>query len=84
MQILARYSIEDYAKFKAAFEEDAEDRANNSLGVLQMWRETNGAIWVLYDSHDDARAKDYLEGAAQVFNRQAGVSESELHMLETD
>lgn len=82
MQILAHYSIEDYAKFKTAFDEDAEDRANNSLTVLQLWRETNGSVWVLYDAHDDARAKDYLEEAGQVFYRLAGISESELHMLE--
>ncbi|PZO67831.1 MAG: hypothetical protein DI498_02290 [Paracoccus denitrificans] len=82
-QLLARYDIGDYATFKAAFDNDAEDRANNSLSVLQVWREGTSRVWVLYQVANPARAKDYLDGAAGVFNSQAGVSSTEFHLLET-
>lgn len=82
-QILARYDIGDYATFKTEFDNDAEDRGNNSLSVLQVWREGTSRVWVLYQVANTARAKDYLEGAAGVFNSQAGVAGTEFHLLET-
>ncbi|MFD1797508.1 hypothetical protein FQV27_11880 [Paracoccus aurantiacus] len=83
MQMLVHYTIADYPKFKAAFDGDAEDRSNNSMALLQLWRESNTSAWALFQIADAKKAREYLDGAAGVFNSQAGVSSSEAHMLET-
>ncbi len=82
-QILVRYDIADFASFRPAFDADAEDRGNNGLSLLQLWREGSGRAWALYQSGDPVRARNYLTGAAAAFNAQAGVSATEVHMLET-
>ncbi|WP_299363264.1 hypothetical protein [uncultured Paracoccus sp.] len=82
-QLLARYDIGDFAQWKRAFDADAEDRGNNSLSVLQIWREGATRAWVLYQVADPKRARQYLDGAAGVFDSQAGVTGHEYHMLET-
>lgn len=82
-QMLVRYSIADYSGFKTAFDADAEDRANNSLGLLQLWREGGNAAWALFSVRDAEQARAYLSGAATVFNTQAGVSQTEVYLLET-
>ena len=83
MQLLAHYTIADYAAFKAAFDADAEDRSNNSLSLLQLWRESGTSAWALYDVANAKRARDYLDGAAGVFNSQAGVTATAFHFVET-
>ncbi|TBN41921.1 hypothetical protein EYE42_05840 [Paracoccus subflavus] len=82
MQMLAHYTIADFAAFKRAFDSDAEDRGNNSLNLLQLWREGATSAWALYEVADPARARAYLDGAAGVFNSQAGVSATDFHFLE--
>lgn len=82
-QMIARYKIADYARFRTQFDADAEDRGNNGLSLLQLWREGDGSAWALYQVGDAARAQDYLGTAATVFNTQAGVSEAEFHLVET-
>ena len=83
MQLLAHYSIADYASFKAAFDADAEDRGNNSMNLLQLWRESGTSAWALYDVANASRAREYLDGAAGVFNSQAGVTATAFHFVET-
>ncbi|TKW68742.1 MAG: hypothetical protein DI616_01755 [Paracoccus denitrificans] len=83
MQMLVHYTIADYPQFKAAFDADGEDRANNSLSLLQLWRESNTSVWALYQVADAKQARAYLDGAAGVFNSQAGVSGAQAHALET-
>ena len=83
MQLLAHYTIADYATFKSAFDADAEDRSNNSLSLLQLWRESGTSAWALYDVANAKRARDYLDGAAGVFNSQAGVTATAFHFVET-
>ncbi|WBU65067.1 hypothetical protein [Paracoccus aerodenitrificans] len=83
MQMLINYKISDYAKFKSAFDGDSEDRSNNGLSLLQLWRESNSSAWALFDLHDAKKARDYLDGAAGAFNSLAGVSSAEAHTLET-
>ncbi|MDO5606766.1 MAG: hypothetical protein Q4G25_16565 [Paracoccus sp. (in: a-proteobacteria)] len=83
MQMLVHYTIADYARFKTAFDADAEDRGNNSLSLLQLWRESGSSAWALYQVADAKQAQDYLNGAAGAFNAQAGVSATALHLLET-
>ena len=82
-QMIARYSISGYARFKPAFDADAEDRGNNGLSLLQLWRENDGSAWALYSVSDAVAARAYLEGAAGVFNSQAGVTATEFHFVET-
>lgn len=82
-QLIARYDIADYAQFRAEFDAEAEDRSNASLSLLQLWREGEGRVWALYQIADGKRARDYLDGAAQIFNGRAGVQASEFHVLQT-
>lgn len=82
-QILVRYDHGDAATFRRAFDADAEDRGNNGLTLLQLWREGAATSWALYQSGNAARARDYLSGAAGVFNAQGGVTATEVHVLET-
>lgn len=82
-QLIARYDIADYAQFRTEFDRDAEDRGNASLSVLQIWREGNARVWVLYQIADGKRALAYLDGAAQVFNSRAGVTAAEFHVVQT-
>ena len=82
-QILAHYRITDFARFKTAFDADAEDRGHAGLTTLQLWREGAGAVWVLYSAANPAAAQAYLTGAAKVFESQAGVTASDIHLLET-
>lgn len=84
MQLLAHYRIDGgYDKFRSAFDADSEDRGNNSLSLLQLWREDGANIWALYNVADPATARAYLDGAAGVFNSQAGVAASDFHFVET-
>lgn len=84
MQLLANYRISaGYDRFKAAFDEDNEDRGQNSLSLMQLWREDNSSIWALYNVADAAAARTYLNGAAGVFNSQAGVTGTDFHFVET-
>lgn len=82
-QILVHYRIADYARFKAAFDADAEDRGNSGLTLLQLWREGGDGVWALFSSGHAARAREYLAGAGRVFESQAGVAAAEIHLLET-
>lgn len=82
-QMIARYTTTDYARFKTQFDADTEDRGNNGLSLLQLWREGNAIAWALYQVGDASRAKAYLDGAAGVFNTQAGVTATEFHIVET-
>ena len=82
-QIIARYDIADYGQFRTEFDADAEDRGNASLSVLQIWREGENRVWVLYQIADGKRAMAYLDGAGQVFNGRAGVSATDFHVVQT-
>lgn len=82
-QLIANYQVTDYASFKAAFDADAEDRGNAGLSLLQLWRESGSSAWALYSVSDADRAREYLGGAAGVFNTQAGVTATAFHFVET-
>ncbi|MDO5614356.1 MAG: hypothetical protein Q4G14_14085 [Paracoccus sp. (in: a-proteobacteria)] len=82
-QLIAHYTISDYATFKSAFDADAEDRGAASLNLLQLWRESDSSAWALYTVADTKRAREYLDGAAGVFNSQAGVTGTAFHFVET-
>ena len=83
MQMIAHYSVNDYASFRTAFDADAEDRGNNGLSLLQLWRENDGSAWALFSVSDAKAARAYLNGAAAVFNSQAGVTAASYHFVET-
>jgi hypothetical protein len=83
MQLIAHYTVADYAVFRVAFDADAEDRGHNGLSLLQLWREDRGNAWALYQVNDAKAARAYLSGGAAAFNSQAGVSATDFHFLET-
>lgn len=83
MQMIIHYAVQDYPSFKQAFDNDAEDRGNNGLSLLQLWRENSGSAWALFQVNNSKAAIGYLQGAAGVFNSQAGVTDAQWHMLET-
>ncbi|WP_294927364.1 hypothetical protein [uncultured Paracoccus sp.] len=82
-QMIARYTIADYARFKPAFDADAEDRGNNGLSLLQLWREDDSHVWALFQVSDAKAARAYLDGAAGAFNSLAGVTGTGFHFVET-
>lgn len=82
-QMIAHYSVANYAIFKTAFDADAEDRGNNGLSLLQLWRESDTSAWALFNVSDAPAAQAYLKGAAGVFNAQAGVTATAFHLVET-
>ncbi|MDB6178479.1 hypothetical protein PAF17_13330 [Paracoccus sp. Z330] len=83
MQMIARYNVAEYAAFKTAFDADAEDRANNGLSLLQLWREDDRNAWALFSVSDTKAARDYLQGAAGVFYSHGGVIKTDYHFVET-
>ena len=83
MQLIVHYRIADYATFRSAFDADAEDRGQNGLSLLQLWREDGGNAWALFQVNDAAAARAYLSGGAAPFNAQAGVSATAFHFVET-
>ena len=82
-QMIAHYTVADFAAFRSQFDQDAEDRSNNSLSLLQLWREDDRNVWALYQVADATRARDYLQGAAGVFNSRAGVLSADYRFVET-
>ena len=83
MQLIVRYTHQDATAFRTAFDADAEDRGRNGLSLLQLWREDDGHSWALFQVSDAKSARDYLSGAAKVFETQAGVTASAPHFVET-
>ncbi|WP_410217379.1 hypothetical protein [Paracoccus sp. (in: a-proteobacteria)] len=83
MQLIIRYATTDQTRFRTAFNADSEDRGRNGLSLLQLWREGNGDAWALFQVNDAKAARAYLDGAAKVFETQAGVTATEAHFLET-
>ncbi len=83
MQMLVHYRMAGYAGFRKAFDADAEDRANNALTLLQLWREDDSSAWALFETADASRARAYLDGAAGAFNSLAGIRSVSAHLLET-
>lgn len=83
MQMIAHYTIKDYATFKTAFDNDAEDRGNNGLSLLQLWRENNTSAWALFQVNNAKAAREYLDGAAGVLNSLGGVTAVAYHNVET-
>ena len=84
MQLIVRHEIESYDAWRAAFDDDAEDRAQAGLNLLQIWREAGAsAVWLLYEVSDRERAQAYFDGLAQVHARQGGVRATERHFVRT-
>lgn len=83
MQLIARYTIENFSTFRTAFDADAEDRGLNGLSLLQLWREGDRNAWALYQVNDAKAAHAYLTSGAGAFNSQAGVEATDFHFLET-
>ena len=62
MQLLLQIDTPDYDAWKAAFDDDAENRRLAGLTVLQLWRDadTSGQAFALMEVNDRARAETWL------------------------
>lgn len=83
MQALVQYTHSDEARFRAAFDADAEDRRLNGLSLLQLWREDGGSLWALYQVNDASAARAYLGAGGAAFASQAGAGVAQVHFVET-
>ena len=73
MQLLTRSIAPDFSAWKTAFDAEAENIAASGLSTLQIWRGDKGAILVLFEVRDRARAQEWL-------GKQAGLG----HALEAE
>lgn len=85
MQLLISDTAPDFATWKQHFDTSAEDHRNAGLTLLQMWREADAnRIWLLFEVANDDRARAFLDsGESKLFARNAGVTASEAHFLQT-
>ena len=84
MQLIAHYRIDGgFDKFRVAFDADTEDRSNNGMSLLQLWREDDSNVWALYNVTNPAGARSYLDDGAGAFNSQAGVIATDFHFVAT-
>ena len=63
MQLICHYDVTNFAKWKAAFDADAESRRTAGLTVLQVWQDvdsTRHAV-VLMSVNDRDRAGKWLD-----------------------
>ncbi|MHA6326224.1 hypothetical protein [Roseivivax sp. CAU 1753] len=73
-QLLVRYATFD----RADFDDDAENRGNAGLSLLQLWRSEGGAHWALFQVNDVDKARGWLDKSGAL-----GHGPSESHFLET-
>jgi hypothetical protein len=59
-QLLIQTSAPDYAAWKAAFDEEAENIAAASLNTLQIRKGDQNAILVLFEVHNRKNAEAWL------------------------
>ncbi|MFB2531101.1 hypothetical protein ACEYYA_02935 [Paracoccus sp. p3-h83] len=84
MQLIARYDIADYDRWKAAFNGQSEALGQAGLSVLQIWREDGAArVFVLYQLSDRGRAEKALAAMGDLIAAAGGVSASEYHYVRT-
>ena len=62
MQLICRFDTIDWPEWKAAFDEGAEDRAQHSIQLLQVWRDADSpsAAVALFEVHDRAKAEAWI------------------------
>ncbi len=63
MQLLAQFDTPGFDTWKAAFDDDAEDRMQAGLTLLQMWRgaDETASVVCLFKVNDRARAQTWLD-----------------------
>lgn len=86
LQLLCRNDVDDFEAWKSAFDDDREAQRDAGLGLLQMWRETEGAgrVWFLFRVNDRDRAQAFLDDpATRHRGERAGVTDAEYRFVET-
>lgn len=63
MHLLARFDTTDYTKWKSDFDDDAENRSQAGLTLLQLWRDadTPSAAVALFEVNDRDKAQAWLD-----------------------
>lgn len=59
-QLLIQTTAPDFAAWKAAFDAEAENIAAAGLNMLQIWKAEGGAVLVLFEVANRARAEEWL------------------------
>ena len=67
-QLLLRFDNFD----KAAFDDDAENRANAGLSVLQLWQEGSTAHWALLQVNDKGKAQGWIDKTSSLGHGPSG------------
>lgn len=62
MQLIAHYTVTDFAQWQSAFAADDEARRDAGLGVLQIWRDADSTThaFALLTVNDRARAEQWI------------------------
>ncbi len=62
MQMLCQIDTPDFTSWKSAFDDDAEDRMQAGLTLLQMWRDADhgSAVLCLFKVNDRKRAESWI------------------------
>lgn len=60
MQLLIQTHAADFATWKAGFDAQGEAIASSGLTTLQIWKGEAGAVLVLFEVANRARAADWL------------------------
>lgn len=64
MQLLVRYDFDSFNAWKESYERHEEARGQAGMRQLQLWRESDGTVWGLYDAADRREAEVHLNGLA--------------------
>jgi len=60
MQLLIQTQAADFASWKAEFDAQGETIASSGLTTMQIWKGEAGAVLVLFEVANRARAADWL------------------------
>ena len=86
MQLLVRNKVEDFAKWRAYFEEDSATAAEYGVTLARLWQTADDPnnVFFLLDVEDVDRANAFMaRPESQEIGVKSGVIDGEFHYLET-
>ncbi|PIE11203.1 MAG: hypothetical protein CSA72_03535 [Rhodobacterales bacterium] len=82
MQLILVHETKDFDGWKTAFDQDAEDRAQAGLSVLQVWK-GDGIAAALFQVADRPRAQTFLDTQDLLLRNRTGLTHHHHHFVET-